>query len=121
MKKILNSAVFFLIGAVTIGSCSVKAADPHDIIGGLVGLKILHDLAHKEAPEKEVVIIEKNPYQDRYDRIYETYRYIPRRQGDIGQAYRRHFPCGRQYTGLRGCRRILRDPSATDIIILLDR
>lgn len=118
MNKLLNSVVFFLIGAVTMGSCSVKAADPHDIIGGLVGLKILHDLAHKEPAKKEVA---ENPYQDRYDRIYETYRYIPRRQGDIGQAYRRHFPCGRQYTGLRGCRRILRDPRATDIIILLDR
>lgn len=122
MKKFVSALVFFMVGFVAGGSSAAQAADPHDIIGGLIGLGILHEVLENNRDEREY----------RRERRYETYgpysgydrrnrrwsrngdgRYY---EGDMHDAYRKHFPCGQQYAGYRNCQRVI-EGDRTIIII----
>jgi|SRR6056300_93194 len=48
MKQLVSAIVFFVVGFVAGGSNAALAADPHDIIGGLIGLGILHEIIHND-------------------------------------------------------------------------
>jgi len=116
MKKFISALV--MVGFVAGGSSAAQAADPHDIIGGLIGLGILHEVIENNRDDREF----------RRERRYDNYGYDRRNrrwsrngdgryyEGDIHDAYRKHFPCGQQYAGYRNCRRVI-EGDRTIIII----
>jgi len=119
MKTILNAIVFFMIGFVAGGSNAAHAADPHDIIGGIIGLGILHEVIHNDEIRERTY--RERIWRDRvFDRRNRQWSRIPgdgrRYEGDIHDAYRKHFPCGQQYAGYRNCQRII-EGDRTIIII----
>lgn len=114
MNKVIVSSLL----VASLVSNGAYAADPHDIIGGLLGLGILHRIAHSDDGHKEHRHNEDERVwvcdSDRYNSECKPAR--PYYEGDIDDAYRKHYPCGRQYAGYRGCRRIVED-NRTIIII----
>jgi len=109
MKQFINAAVFFLVGFVAGGSNAAHAADPHDIIGIIAGVAVIHEVLDDRKEHRE-----HHDHEDVYD--YTEHRYHSRRTETHREAYRRHFPCSRQYAGYRGCRRII-EGDRTIIII----
>ena len=108
-----------MIGFVAGGSNAAHAADPHDIIGGIIGLGILHEVIHNDEIRERTY--RERIWRDRvFDRRNRQWSRIPgdgrRYEGDIHDAYRKHFPCGQQYAGYRNCQRII-EGDRTIIII----
>lgn len=107
MRKLALLATFFMVGFLC-GGKAAYAADTGDILGAIAGVVVIHE------------ILEGNEHQHT-SRCHHGYRNFEREwntrrnrawsrtgdgryyEGDIHDAYRRHFPCGQQYTGVNGC------------------
>ncbi len=114
MKKLM------LMAALIMGSGTVQAADPHDIIGGLFGLAILHEIFENDEPrynQRHYV----DPDQWRRQRNERRNRMWSRNgdgreyHGDIYDAYDKSFPCGNIHAP-NGCTKIYR--GGKEIIII---
>lgn len=117
MKQLLNAIVFFMVGFIAGGSSAAQAADIHDILGIIVGVGVINEVLDDRREHREHHDEKYRQQHELGDYAYSIpRRHRPRYQGDIHDAYRRHFPCGQQYTGYRGCRRII-DGDRTIIII----